>query len=136
MRKRLAIIISVLLLVSSCSNNSEKSSPTVPPDKKTSASPVSKIDNLKSCQMWQQATIEFLEIDAFSATVFWATGIKIKNAATTADAKLKDSLLVIAEKDLSTEEKDLYSEFTSTPAEDAARDYVISTCESLGVFVK
>lgn len=128
MRKSLVSIIAVLFLVTGCANNSESSSPP--------ASPAKKIDNLKSCEMWQKALIEFLESDVDSASDFWANGIKLKNASSTADAKLKKSLLVIAEKNLATEEEDLYLDFTSTPAQDAARDYVISTCESLGVFVK
>jgi hypothetical protein len=126
MRKILAVTISILFLVTGCSDGSKKSSPT--------ASPPIKIDNLKSCKMWQQAAIEFLESENDAVSVFWAQGIKLKNSAETADAKLKEALFLVGEKFLSVEEGD--TDWNTTPAYDAARDYVISTCESLGVFVK
>ena len=126
MRIKVAVGISMLLLASSCANSSEN---------QTSSTAV-QIDNLKSCQMWQQATIEFLEIVDLDVSAFWAHGIKLTNSAQTADAKLKESLLVVAEKHRSMTDEDFNLGWSTTPAQDAARDNVISTCEALEVFVK
>ena len=126
MRIKVAVGISLLLLASGCANSSENQT----------SSPANQTGNLKSCQMWKQATIEFLEIGIVNVPTLWEHGDKLVNSAQTADAKLKESLLVVAEKNRSTTDEDLKRGWSTTPAQDAARDYVVSTCEALGVFVK
>ncbi len=126
MRIKVTVGISLLLLASGCANSSENQT----------SSPANQTGNLKSCQMWKQATIEFLEIGIVNVSTLWAHGDKLVNSAQTADAKLKESLLVVAEKNRSTTDEDLKRGWSTTPAQDAARDYVVSTCEALGVFVK
>ena len=126
MRMKVAVGISLLLLVSSCANS---------PVNQTS-SPSINLGNVKSCQMWQQANIEFREISYITVRAFWELGIKLTNSAQTADAKLKESLLVVAEKNRSMTEEEWKRGWSTTPAQDAARDYVVSTCEALGVFIK
>jgi hypothetical protein len=126
MRRKVAVGNSLLLLASGCANSSENQT----------SSPANQTGNLKSCQMWQQANIEFREIGYITVPALWELGIKLTNSAQTADAKLKESLLVVAEKNRSMTEEEWKRGWSTTPAQDAARDYVVSTCEALGVFIK
>jgi len=126
MRIKVAVGISLLLLASGCANSSENQT----------SSPSINLGNVKSCQMWQQANIEFRETGYITVPALWELGIKLTNSAQTADAKLKQSLLVVAEKNRSMTEEEWKRGWSTTPAQDAAIDYVVSTCEALGVFVK
>ena len=134
MKRYLALSL-ILLFISGCASPTNIETADVTPTPK-----IIQVDNLKSCQMWQESGIEFLEAtggsEGLSVGAYWAQGIKLKNASQYAESELQVSLLAVAEKFLSITEEDFINGWSTTPAQDAARDTVISFCETLGVFVK
>ena len=90
--------------------------------------------------MWQKTVLEFLELpdDGSEAGVstYWATGIKMKNAAQYGDSKLEKSLYTISQKFLDMTEEDISRGWSTTPEQKAANNYIIDFCETLDVYVR
>ena len=89
--------------------------------------------------MWQKTVLEFLELpddNSGGVSTYWATGIKLKNAAQYGDSKLKKSLYTISQKWLNSSEEDFSKGWITTPEQDAATDYIIDFCETLNVYVR
>jgi hypothetical protein len=134
MKRYLALSL-ILLFVSGCASPANTESANVTPTPK-----IIQVDNLKSCQMWQEAFLEFLDLSGRSddpsndSNAFWAAGIKMKNALQYADPKLKESMLVVATKFLSVTKEDIIlNRWSTTPEQDDAAGSAIEFCESLGV---
>ena len=133
--KRYLTLSLILLAISGCASSTNVKSADVTPTPK-----IFQVDNLKSCQMWQKAVIEFLQLsdDGTEAGVstYWAEGIKLKNAAQYGDSKLKRSLYTISKKWLGITEEDFSEGWNTTPEHDAANKYIIDFCETLDVYVR
>lgn len=135
--KRYLALSLIPLFLSGCASPTKIDTAAVAPTPN-----VIQVDNLKSCQKWQEAYLEFLDLSGRSDdptndyNAFRTMGIKLKNALQYAEPKLNESMLIVAEKFLSVTKEDIYlNRWSTTSEQDDAAEFAKDFCESLGVFI-
>lgn len=119
-------VVTVLLILNACGSDNSTTEATSP-----------KKDNVAACKAWQKSSLGALKSNLDSPSEFWAIALETKIAADLAEESLAKSMNIVAEKYESVTTDDLRAgQWTTTAAQDKAINYVLDTCESLGVKVR